>query len=106
MLVDALAGLCRLRDTPYLVALNGHDALEIIRSNELSVVFLDIHMPVLDGLGVMRTIRAERLHVSVVLMSSDPDLVEHAGAWGLPSYLSKPFSIIEVLALIDRFSVA
>ncbi len=82
-------------------AANGVEALDLIQARALDLVLLDWRMPGLGGLDTCRAIHA-RSHVPVVVVSSDKSLVESelesAGASG---FLTKPFSIVDLLARID-----
>jgi CheY-like chemotaxis protein len=106
MLTAALAALFRVRDIPYEVASDGAQALKAIERQRPGLIFLDIHMPVLDGGAVIEALRARGLDIPIIVMSSDPDLYDFTRTWGLVSYLSKPFSIGEVLLLIESLCVA
>jgi DNA-binding response OmpR family regulator len=106
MLTSALAALFGVRDIPYEVASDGAQALRAIARQQPGLIFLDIHMPVLDGAGVLEALRTRGLNIPIIVMSSDPDLHDFTRAWGLVSYLSKPFSIGEVLFLIESMCAA
>jgi len=41
-------------------ATNGREALDLIRRDPLDIVFLDLQMPVLDGICVVRQLRSDR----------------------------------------------
>jgi CheY-like chemotaxis protein len=106
MLTEALVALFRIREIPYAVAVNGCQALDAIDAQRPRLIFLDIHMPVLGGLEVIQELRRRGLDIPIVVMSSDPDLHDMAETWGFVSYLEKPFSIADVLTLIETFSAA
>jgi CheY-like chemotaxis protein len=106
MLTEALAALFRVREIPYHVASDGCEALRIIERESPWLIFLDIHMPVLGGAGVIKALQTQGLEIPIVVMSSDPNLCDLTRSWGLVSYLAKPFSISEVLMLIESFSIA
>jgi len=106
LLTEALGALFRLRDISYTVAGNGQEALLAIAKEPPALLFLDLNMPLLDGPGVMRAVQREGYCFPIVAMSSEPNLPSIAAAWGLVSYLSKPFSVIEVLNLVDSLCAA
>ena len=56
-------------------------------------VLLDVHMPVMDGVEVLREIRAKHPKVVVIMMSGGPDrrVLDEAFHMGARDYLVKPF---------------
>ena len=82
-------------------AYNGKEALDIIRSEEIHLVLMDIMMPEMDGIEAMVKIR-EISNVPVILLtakSEDTDKVLGLTV-GADDYITKPFSITEVMARI------
>jgi DNA-binding NarL/FixJ family response regulator len=72
-------------------AADGQQALELVASREPDAILLDLHMPVLDGLGATRRLAAEHPGVAIVVLTTyadDSSVLEalHAGA---RSYLTK-----------------
>ena len=72
-------------------AADGQQALELVASREPDAILLDLHMPVLDGLGATRRLAAEHPGVAVVVLTTyadDSSVLDalHAGA---RSYLTK-----------------
>jgi CheY-like chemotaxis protein len=101
-LVDVLA--ITLEDLGYQVhtANNGKRALETMREHPPDLVILDCMMPVLDGPGVLRAMRADpRLsRVPVVLTSGMPESVVRAKCNGFLKFLQKPFDFVETLGTV------
>lgn len=67
------------------------------------LVILDLTLPGLDGLQVLRTFRSEGLHMPVIILSartSEPDRIRGLRI-GADDYLTKPFSLDELLARVD-----
>lgn len=89
-------------------ACNGEQGLASIRQRRPDIVLLDIMMPgQLDGLSVCRAIKGDPqlASIPVVLLSAlaqQTDLALGAAA-GADAYLTKPFSIGELIATIQRF---
>ena len=84
---------------------DGVSALETIRAGGVSVAVLDVMMPGMSGLDVLRRIRAEDHDhtVAVVLLtarSQEPD-VESGIALGADDYVVKPFSPRELVRRVD-----
>lgn len=85
-----------------LVVDNGVDALERAASSEFDLVLLDIGLPGMDGLEVLRELRGRELLVPVILLTarnSVPDTVAGLDG-GANDYIAKPFKFDELLARV------
>jgi CheY-like chemotaxis protein len=82
---------------------DGATALERIRADRPDLVFLDLHIPGLDGPDVLRAIREDEatrdLHVIVVTATGEEGKAE-ALALGADGYVTKPFSPVELLETV------
>jgi EAL domain-containing protein (putative c-di-GMP-specific phosphodiesterase class I)/ActR/RegA family two-component response regulator len=85
-------------------ASDGREAMALLESAAFDVIVSDIRMPGMDGLTLLRAIRARDLDVPVVFMTGSPTLetaveaIEH-GAFG---YLVKPVDGKELADLVER----
>ncbi len=82
------------------LASDGEEALTILEDTDFSVIVLDIMMPKLDGLSVLRTLRRQGNNTPVLLLTARdavPDRVAGLQA-GADDYLPKPFAFEELLA--------
>jgi CheY-like chemotaxis protein len=74
---------------------DGAKALSAIGRQAFDVLLLDLHMPMLDGVGVLSAVRSvpQLRAIPVVIMSADRDEahVRQALALGVADYLTKPF---------------
>lgn len=70
---------------------DGHEAIEAILNGGLDLVFLDVQMPELDGLEVIRAIGAERMPAVVFVTAHDEYAIDAFESAAL-DYLLKPFS--------------
>jgi two-component system, chemotaxis family, chemotaxis protein CheY len=73
-------------------AANGKDAMDIFQRGEISLVFLDWNMPVLDGVEFVREVRGAGYKVPIVMITSvtDSEKILQAAAAGVNSYVEKP----------------
>lgn len=81
----------------------GEAGLRQIAKKEPDVVCLDIGLPGMDGMSVLRDIKAQYPHIHVVMFSTDSrrsTLVDALSA-GAIGYVVKPFSAAQVLAVLD-----
>lgn len=81
-------------------ATDGESALVLATTTEPAVVVLDIMMPGLDGVEVCRRLDHERVKVIVLTARDDPDLENDCRAAGANTFVTKPFSSIELLDLV------
>ncbi len=82
-------------------ATNGVEALDVLGMIPVDGVLLDIEMPVMDGLMLLRELQEQHIHVPVIVMSagSDPQKFAQAIELGAMDYLKKP---IDTLLLIEK----
>jgi CheY-like chemotaxis protein len=93
-------------DFELMEAADGRQALELARDSAPQLVFLDIDMPVLDGLEACRLLRSEPTTVDatiVILTAAAGGAAEReAEDAGADLFLTKPFSPLELLRLVDQ----
>jgi DNA-binding response OmpR family regulator len=99
---QALAAVLKHNNYTVDCVYDGEEALDYLQMSDYDGVILDIMMPKKNGLEVLRTIRAERNTVPVLLLTAKSqidDKVEGLDA-GADDYLAKPFVMKELLARI------
>ena len=91
----------KTNDYRYLVAANGEAAILEASSHNPDIVLLDLGLPDMDGVDVIRKIRTwSNLPIIVIsARSEDTDKIDALDA-GADDYLTKPFSVEELLARI------
>jgi DNA-binding response OmpR family regulator len=80
----------------------GADGLQLIRAGGLDLILLDLTLPDLDGLEVLKTIRSEGIETPVICLTArdqETDVVMGLGL-GADDYVTKPFSLAELLARV------
>jgi two-component system NarL family response regulator len=85
-------------------ARNGVEAIELVKQHQPDIVLLDLRMPILDGIGVLRRIRYSGSKVRTVILTifgSDSDVSQAIQA-GANAYLLKDTSTDEILNTIRR----
>ena len=78
----------------------GRAALDALRQHRADIVVLDLGLPDMDGLDVIRTVREDRDMVPIIVLSSRDDEAAKVAALdlGADDYVTKPFGIEELLA--------
>ena len=84
-----------------LEAANGKDAVEIIEREVLDLVFLDVQMPELDGLGVIDAVGAAGMPLTIFVTAYDQHTIRAFEANAL-DYLLKPYSDERLEAALGR----
>lgn len=83
-----------------LTAVNGQEALDLVRELKPQVVLLDIQMPVMNGLDVLREIKADPLlkDISVIMVSAytSAEDIEQSMSLGASGFIKKPV-IMDIL---------
>lgn len=81
---------------------DGKAALDALRSGNYDAAVLDIMMPEMDGLTVLKTIRAEHNPVPVLLLTAKGEVEDRVAGLdsGANDYLPKPFNFRELTARI------
>lgn len=85
---------------------DGQSALDYIRLGAYDLILLDIMLPKLDGLSVLRQIRSEGVQTPVLMLTARttvPDKVAGLNA-GADDYLTKPFDPEELLARVGAMT--
>jgi DNA-binding NtrC family response regulator len=88
------------------VALNGHEALALMKQHRFYSVFLDAKLPDIDGIELARLLREVDPEIRIVLISGyfydDDAVVENALSQGLICwFVGKPFSLHEIMKAIE-----
>ena len=83
---------------------NGTKALDILKTATFNLVLLDIGMPGMDGLEVLKNIKASQKDLSVIMLTgeSDMDVARTAFMHGANDYLTKPFKLTQLEACLIR----
>ncbi|MCF8026302.1 MAG: response regulator [Desulfobacteraceae bacterium] len=88
-------------EIPVHTAVNGEAALQKLQEDRFSMVFLDLKMPGMDGMEVLRRIKANWPQTRVVIITAHGTIESAVKAMklGAVDFLQKPFSPAEILEL-------
>lgn len=77
---------------------NGYEALRILEANPPHLMFLDIKMPGLDGIDILKRLQENQKKVGVVVITATDQekAEEEAKSLGVIDFLKKPLDIFEI----------
>lgn len=85
-----------------LTAQNGKEAWDILMTQEVDLLILDVMMPVMDGFNLLLKIREVSTIPVIFLTARTDDMDKVLGLrMGADDYLTKPFSLAELLARVE-----
>ena len=101
-LLEAICAIMKLADYQTLAASNGNDAMAILQECQIGIVVSDVQMKPVDGLTLLRKIKAFDPELPVLLMTAfrEIDKAVTAMRLGACDYLLKPFDSDSLLAHI------
>ena len=84
------------------VAVDGRKAIERFRSDDPDLVILDLMLPGLPGIEVLKTLRKDQVSVPVLILTAQSQVNQKVKGLdaGADDYLTKPFAIEELLARV------
>lgn len=101
-LSNAIAAILKHHNYTVDAVYDGTDALDYAISGEYDVILLDIMMPKMNGLEVLRQLRKIHVYTPVLVLSAKSEIEDRITGldMGADDYLPKPFSMAEMLARI------
>ena len=87
-------------------AANGTDGLWYATSNDYDIVILDLMLPEMDGMHILRELRRINSPASVIMLTAKDALPDRIAAFkeGADDYLLKPFAFEELLARVNALA--
>lgn len=89
------------------VAHRAAEAAEMLAARQVDLVLLDFHLPDVQGLDLLRLVRAKStrpVDVIAVTAARDPDSIRRAIAGGVVQYLVKPFTFATFADKLERYA--
>lgn len=104
---EAIADTLELSGQPALAAADAHEALALLNRQAVSLVVSDVRMDPMDGIALLKEIRATQPHLPVVLMTAYADVERAVEAMraGACDFLLKPFEPEALLAHVARYKL-
>lgn len=102
--IQTLADRLKMRDLDAAVAHNGEEALSAVKKEEPDVIVLDVKMPGIDGIEVLRRVKQAYPNVEVIILTGhgskkDEDAARSLGAF---DYVNKPADLDKLVPLIKN----
>lgn len=84
------------------LARDGEEAMELIHDVDYDVMLLDLSLPKLDGMTVLRRLRKKQMRLPVLILSARHTVEDRVGALdaGADDFLVKPFAFQELVARV------
>ncbi|MDE7311926.1 MAG: response regulator [Eubacterium sp.] len=95
--------LSELGATHYIEAANGQEAIDKYNEEPADIVFLDIVMPVKDGVTATREIMAQHPSAVIIIASSigTKEQLKNAIEAGAKDFIQKPFSVHNIQRIVE-----
>ncbi len=92
---DFLKSFFEEREFEVQTANSGLEALSTVQSGNPQIVLLDVHMPGMDGMSVLKQIKAKYPRVKVIMVTAieTQEKIEEAMRLGADNYITKPLSL-------------
>ncbi len=87
-----------------LQASNGKEALQIIEKEKPQILFLDIVMPIMNGINTLKQIRRKKFNIIVIMISSSGTQANLKRAFreGANDFITKPWKEEKIITLINK----
>lgn len=108
MFLDGLKTLLSKHDTIEVVgeALNGHEAMNIIRKEQVDLVLSDINMPEMSGTDLAKAIKSEMPDVKILILSmyNDREIIHEIVMTEAEGYILKNSNKQELISALERIA--
>lgn len=101
-LADGIAGSLRQSGYAVDVIADGEEADDVLRTQEYGLVVLDLNLPKLDGLEILKRLRHRGAESAVLILTARGDIEDRVKGLdlGADDYLAKPFELVELEARV------
>ena len=101
---DFLGRFLKLNDIESRIVGDGLEAIEAAKKEDFDMVFLEIHMPKIDGPETIRELKKIKPSLKFVLMTAcyTDDIVQEAKEEGISVCLKKPFVVEEIISEVNK----
>lgn len=103
---DLFEDLFRKEDCQAVTCATGEEALKILKNDTFDVVLLDIKLPGMSGLEVLKNIRETNKKLPVVMITGfgfDEDLIAKTKEFGCSGYIGKNMPVAQIIVTFKQF---
>ena len=102
--IESFREILRIKDYEVVGYEKGQEAISSIEKGKYDIAFVDLRMPEMDGIEVLKGIKEKDSDIEVIIVTAYASEESFANAitLGAMEYLRKPFLMGEVYALADR----
>lgn len=98
-----------LRENGYEVcgdAKNGEEALLLFEQGNPDLVFMDVTMPVMDGITAAKTLKKKHPDARIIMLTAmgDEEIIHQASEAGIDIFLKKPFDDYKIISAISKLT--
>lgn len=97
-----------LTDAGYevITAEDGHQALKVVNERPIGSVILDLRLPGIDGMEVLKQVKSKYAHLPVVVITGYPSSSDNAEVMriGAAGYIPKPFQAEDIVRIVNRIT--
>jgi len=86
-------------------AINGAEALHLLCTKTYQIALIDLNMPVLNGLDLVRSIRSKNIRTPAIAISAyaEPHKIQETLSIGFDDYMTKPINEDQLKVLINQY---
>lgn len=102
--VDAILDSLELPDVKIIVAHNGIEALDKLKTEQISAILSDLNMPRMGGLQLLETVREQGMITPFVILTAFTDRMNiiRSLRYGCFDFLEKPFDLANLTQVLNR----
>ena len=104
---DLLNDLLKREDCVVTLCATGEEALDLLKNNTFDVVLLDIKLPGISGLEVLKNIRDTNRILLVIMITGfgyNEDLISKSKEFGCSGYIGKNMPVAQIISTFKEFA--
>lgn len=104
---DLLNDLLKREDCGVSTCGSGEDALEMLKKDSFDIVLLDIKLPGISGLEVLKNIRDTDKNLPVIMITGfgyNEDLISKSKEFGCSGYIGKNMPVAQIITTFKQFA--